>query len=83
MIYMKTVRPIPPKVEENMYDGKVIFINGVTELPDDRQGRLWRDRLLGLGYDVCTKEVFESARGIKPSEKVEDSTAPPPVKAAH
>lgn len=83
MIYMKSIRPIPVKVTEHMYDGIVVFINEVTELPDTRQGHNWRDRLLGLGYLECTKAAFNKARGIVEVEEKVEADAPPPFKVAH
>lgn len=81
MIYMQSIRPIPPEVTEHMYDGNVVFINGVTEMPDTRQGHNWRERLLGLGYEECTLAVFNEARGVK-EVKVE-AVDTPPFKKAH
>lgn len=84
MIYMKSIRPIPKEVKEYMYDGIIVFIDGVTEIPDTRQGHNWRGRLLGLGYDECTKADFNEARGIVETKQVdEDAVSAPPFKKAH
>lgn len=83
MIYMKSIRPIPSEVTEHMYDGNVVFTNGVAEIPDTRQGHNWRDRLLGLGYAECSKADFNEARGIVETKQVDkDAVSTPPFKKA-